>query len=325
MRIALLSHDSSWSEHRAERHMIAAFRRHLDVEFIDVDQRPVPRLDEVPEYKTLDAVVTFYRFRELLAAEPLDWASYTGPRIQLDGDAWTDAADLDTRYRGTWGQNFKRHRFDHLVVSGLRLVGHFEDQGIPTSWLPKACDGDLFRDLGCPRSGIGHFGTLYRSRQAMLRTLRRAGCQVDHFGVPYDRLNDRLNTFDGVIACMLDARVRAGMLGRGIERLWPGAALAVGVDLEPMQKTFEIGGAGTAPLIPRSPDLEPLGFEHGATAVIWDDFSQLADEVRSSEEEPERLQRIGAAASRLIHERHTWDNRAHELAAIVHEVRGDHG
>jgi hypothetical protein len=303
--------------------MIAAIRRHLDVEFVDIDRNRAVRLDTVTDYRALDAVLTFYRYRELLAADPIDWAGYEGPRIQLDWDAWYDLANFDTRYRGTWTVNFRRHRFDHLVVSGLRLVGHFEERGITTSWLPKACDGGVFRDLGGPREGVGHFGTLYRSRRAMLRYLHRAGCSIKHIDVPYERLNDRLNDFSGVVASMLDARVRWGRLGRAVERRWPGAALVLGVDLEPMQKTFEIGGAGAAPLIAPSPDLPRLGFVHGITAVIWQDFAELADEVRSHVDEPDRLHRIGRAASHLVLQRHTWDHRALELAAIIRRVRGD--
>jgi hypothetical protein len=324
LRIALLSHDASWTDNRAERHMIAAFRRHIDVEFVDVDKNPTAGLHIVPDRGSLDAAVTFYRYRQLMTADPIDWAEYTGPRIQMDTDASSDFT-LDSRYTGTWPNAFRRHRFDHLVVSGLRAVEHFEAGGIPTSWLPKACDGERFRDLGRWRDGIGHFGSLYRSRQAMLRYLRRAGCPVEHVQVPYERLNDRLNDFNGVVAATLEAHVRWGKLGRAVERKLPGAALVLGSDIEPMLKTFEIGGAGAAPLLAPSPDLAELGFVDGSSAVIWQDFAELADVVRSCANEPESMHRIGRAAHSLVHQRHTWDHRALELAAIIRRVRGEVG
>jgi glycosyltransferase involved in cell wall biosynthesis len=159
----------------------------------------------------------------------------------------------------------------------------------------------------------------------MLGYLRRAGSPVAHVQVPYEKLNGRLNDFNGVVAATLEARVRWGKFGRAIERKWPGAALELGPDIEPMLKTFEIGGAGAAPLLAPSPDLAPLGFLDGTTAVIWSDFAELVDVVRASVDEPERTHRIGRAARRLVHERHTWDHRALELAAIIRRVRGEDG
>src|SRR5262249_4612444 len=97
----------------------------------------------------------------------------------------------------------------------------------------------------------------------------------------------------------------------------------LGGDLEPMQKTFEIGGAGAAPLIAPSPDLPRLGFVHGTTAVIWQDFAELADEVRSHDDDPERLQRSRRGAHQPARQHHTWDHRAQELAMIISRVRGD--
>ncbi len=301
--------------------MLAAFARLHDVSFVDVDEGWPPRLDRVSDLHSLDAVVTFIRYRDLMAASPIDWAGYDGPRIQLEWDAWTDIADFDTRYRGTWVPTFRSHRFDHLLVSGLRLVGHFEALGVPVTWLPKGFDAPSFTDLGRPRSGLAHYGTLYRSRRAMLRALERKGALVDHVSVPYDQLADRLNGWAGVVACMLDAAVRLGKVGRAIERRWPGVALRLGEDLEPMQKTFEIAGAGAVPLIPRSPDLDPLGFVHGETALMWRDFDELAELVRGYKSDPGPFAAIGRAAAELAHRRHTWDQRAADLGDIVRRIQ----
>ena len=321
LRLGLVSHDKSWPAHRADRHMLAAFRRAHDVTFVDVDQRWPPRLDRVPDLKALDAIVTFIRYRDLMAAPAIDWAGYDGPRIQLEWDAWTDVADFDSRYRGTWLPTFRKHRYDHLLVSGLRLVEHFERQGVPTTWLAKGFDAGSFADQGRDRTGIGHFGTLYRSRRAMLRALRRKGAAIEHLTIPYDQLSDRLNDLAGVVACMLDAQVRFGKVGRALERAWPGTALQIGDELEPMQKTFEIAASGAVPLVPYCPDLAPLGFVDGATALVWRDFDQLAEAVLGYRADPGSFAPIGKAAGELAAGRHTWDHRAAELGDIVRRIR----
>lgn len=321
LRLGVVSHDRSWPAHRADRHMLAAFARAHDVSFVDVDEGWPPRLDRVPDLHSLDAVVTFIRYRDLMVAPPIDWAGYDGPRIQLEWDAWTDIADFGQRHRGTWVPTFRTHRYDHLLVSGLRLVEHFDALGVPVTWLPKGFDGASFADRGRARSGIAHYGTLYRSRRAMLRSLRRQGAAVEHVSFPYDQLDDRLNELAGAVACMLDASVRWGKAGRAVERYWPGAALSVGEDLEPMQKTFEIAAAGAAPLIPPSPDLAPLGFVDGETALVWRDFTELAALVRGYRAEPDSFTAVGRAAAVLAASRHTWDHRARELGEIVRRLQ----
>jgi hypothetical protein len=318
VRIAIVSHDRSW--HAYARAFVQTFVRRLDAEFVDVDDEWPPRIDAIPDYRSLDAVVVFMRYRKLLVADAIDWRGYGGLRIQLEHDAHTDPS-MEAAWRGTWARTFRRHQFDHFIVSGLRLVEHFEAQGIATSWLPKGFDDDALTDLGRRRAGVAHFGTLYRSRRAMLRSLRRSGAPIPHLTTPYEQLNDVLNDYGGVVVCSLDARARWGKLGRALERRWPGTALELGEELEPMIKTFEVAGAGCAPLLAPSPDLEPLGFIDGETALIWRDFDELARLVRDGQHDSDRLAAVGSAASRLAHARHTWSHRAAELASIIDRLQ----
>jgi Glycosyl transferases group 1 len=320
LRVAILSHDQSWPQSSYNRTFVQILVRCLDAEFVDVDFGWPPRIQQIPDYRSLDAIVTFIRYRDLMVADPIDWHGFDGLRVQLDHDAHTDLA-MSGPYRGTWARTFRHHGFDHLVVSGLRLVDHFEGQGIPVSWLPKGFDGSAFADLGRHRAGIAHFGTLYRSRRAMLRALERAGTPIPHLVIPYEQLNERLNDLAGVVVCMIDARVCWGKLGRAVERRWPGAALDLGVELEPMIKTFEVAGAGCAPLLAPSPDLGPLGFADGTTALVWHDFDELVGLVRDLRDDPEQLAVVGKAASSLVHARHTWSRRAAELVDIIEQLR----
>jgi hypothetical protein len=319
-RIAIVSHDGSWPEYHYARAFVQTIVRCLDAKFVDLDQAWPPRIDAIPDYRSLDAIVIFIRYRKLLVADPMDWRGYDGPRILLEHDAHNDPA-AQGLWAGTWAQTFRRHHFDHLVVSGLRLVEHFEAQGVPTSWLPKGFDGDALTDLGRQREGIAHFGTLYRSRSAMLRMLERAGAPIPHLTVPYEQLNDILNDQAGMVVCSFEARVRWGKLGRAIERRWPGAALELRDEIEPMIKTFEVAGAGCAPLLVPTPDLEPLGFADRSTALMWRDFDELACLVREVQHDSERLRAIGRAASELAHARHTWRHRATELVEIIDRVQ----
>jgi Glycosyl transferases group 1 len=320
LRVAILSHDQSWPQRSYNRRFVQILVRCLDAEFVDVDLGWPPRIQQIPDYRSLDAIVTFIRYRDLVVADPIDWLGFEGLRVQLDHDAHTDLA-VSGPHRGTWARTFRRHGFDHLVVSGLRLVEHFERQGTPVSWLPKGFDGSALTDLGRRRTGIAHFGSLYRSRRAMLRALEKEGTPITHIVIPYEQLNERLNGVAGVVVCTLDARVRWGKLGRALERRWPGAALELGVDLEPMIKTFEVAGAGCAPLLAPSPDLESLGFADGTTALIWHDFDELAGLVRDLQQDPEQLAEVGKAASSLAHARHTWSHRATELTQIIDRCR----
>jgi Glycosyl transferases group 1 len=320
VRIAILSHDEAWPEHSYNRTFVQTMVRELDAQFVDVDRAWPPVISDIADYRSLDAVVTFIRYRQLLVADPIDWRGYDGVRIQIDHDAHTDPV-LAGPWQGTWARTFRRHQFDHLIVSGLRLVEHFDHQGVPTSWLPKGFDGDAVTNLGRARAGVAHYGTLYRSRRAMLRALRKAGTPIPHYVIPYERLNDRLNDFAGVVVCSIDSRVRWGKFGRVLERKWPGTALELGIEVEPMIKTFEVAGAGCAPLLTPSPDLEPLGFSDGETALLWRDFDELAELVRDVRHDSERLAAVGNAASDLAHRRHTWKHRATELSAIIERLR----
>lgn len=320
LRIAILSHDEAWPEHSYNRTFVQTMVRELDAQFVDVDRAWPPVISDIAGYGSLDAIVTFIRYRQLVVADPIDWRNFGGIRIQLDHDAYTDAV-LAGPLKGTWARTFRRHQFDHLIVSGLRLVDHFDAQGVPTSWLPKGFDGDAVTNLGHTRAGVGHYGTLYRSRRAMLRALRRAGTPIPHCVIPYDHLNDHLNDFAGVVVCSVDARVRWGKVGRALERKWPGAALELGMEVEPMIKTFEVAGAGCAPLLTPSPDLEPLGFSDGETALVWRDFDELAELVRDVQHDSERLTAVGDSAADLAHRRHTWKHRATELSAIIDRLQ----
>jgi hypothetical protein len=319
-RIAILSHDEAWPEHSYNRTFVQTMVRELDAQFVDVDRAWPPVVSDIAGYRSLDAIVTFIRYRQLVVADPIDWRNFDGVRIQLEHDAYTDAV-LAGPFKGTWARTFRRHQFDHLIVSGLRLVDHFDAQGVPTSWLPKGFDGDAMANLGRARTGVAHYGTLYRSRSAMLRALRRAGTPIPHYVIPYEHLNDRLNGLAGVVVCSIDARVRWGRVGRAMERRWPGSALELDAEIEPMIKTFEVAGAGCAPLLAPSPDLQPLGFSDGETALLWRDFDHLAELLRDVHCDSERLAAVGSAASELAHRRHTWKHRAIELSAIIDRVR----
>jgi len=115
--------------------MIAAFSRHLPVEYVDLDESPRPRLD------------TFAITGLSTPSSPCTGIDSSYRLIRSTG-RHTRAPGSDELPSRNWPVTFRRHGFDHLVVTGLSLVKHFEEQGIATSWLPKACGGARCRDLG---------------------------------------------------------------------------------------------------------------------------------------------------------------------------------
>src|SRR6266511_3345084 len=90
VRIAVLSHDEAWPEHSYNRTFVQTMVRELDAQFVDVDRAWPPVISDIADYRSLDAVVTFIRYRQLLVADPIDWRGYDGVRIQIDHDAHTD-------------------------------------------------------------------------------------------------------------------------------------------------------------------------------------------------------------------------------------------
>lgn len=89
-------------------------------------------------------------------------------------------------------------------------------------------------------------------------------------------------------------------------------------------RIFRILGCGALLLTKRFPLMSSYGLTHGDNCLIWDTPAEavaLARAYLAPERAAERAQ-IAAAGARLAAERHTWEARMGELAALLQAARG---
>lgn len=273
---------------------------------------------DLPDLAGFDSVVFFVKFRQLRQQHALDWQTFAGPRVLMDHDSFHDYGGWwGSGYAGEWTTHIPRLGFTLMIVSGELSRHHFAAVGIPTEVLPKGFDPDAFYDLDLTRTGLGHYGSPYGARLAMLRRVRRAGIEVGDIRVPYPDLNAALNAYLAILVCNMTSIPRFGLVGRAIQRVARGTLLKIGPGPEPMAKNFEAAAAGCAVFMDDNPDLAPLGFIDGETAIVYRGIDELVDKLRYWLDRPDDLRRIGRAAAELSLQRHTWAHRAAELQQIL--------
>lgn len=265
-----------------------------------------------------DAVAVFLKASCLLNGPPLPWKDYAGLKVILDHDAYQDYwSGFRTRHLGLWSTNIPRLGFDLAIVSGNGTARHLNQNGIDAVTLHKGYAEDRFLPLGQTRLGLCTFGTAYRARSAMFRTVRNAGIPLADASAPYSHLNDTLNRYQGTVVCNMGADVRLGKLGRAIERQRPGTFLMLSPAAEPMIKNFETAASGCAVFMDEVEDLDELGFVDGHTAITYRDFPELVDKLDYWMSKPSQLSQIGSAAAELCSERHTWRLRAQQFMRLI--------
>jgi hypothetical protein len=327
-RVLLISHRDLVETHR--RFQGALFReiaKHLDLRFVDWEDggatESVERYARLAggELADFDACIYHVRFRLRRAAEPLQWGSYGGLRIWLDTDAWQNFHS-GTQQHGRYPMVFQRDRFDLLVCTGRAVTRRLASEGVNAHWLPKGYEEDAFFDLGKARNGVCTFGRPWPSRRALLHRLERASVGVTDVSGPYGTLNERLNMFAGALVCNMPGAIpfnRPGPLGvpaRFLHRLYPGFA-TVDRGIEPMAKTFEVAGAGCAPIIDAIDELADLGFVSGETCLIYQNFKQAEEILRDTDDV--ELRTIGRRALDLARYRHTFARRGADFARVVRD------
>lgn len=301
---------------RFETAMIDAIRADGDVTRVEVEDGW-----ELPPLDGYDAVVFFVKFKQLRFRPMIEWHGFEGPRVLMDMDSFHDYGGWwESPHVGEWTLHIPRLGFNAMIVSGETSRSHFrETLGIRTEIVHKGYEKRHFSDLRLHRSGVGHFGSPYGARMAMLRRVRSAGIAVRNVSVPYGELNRTLNGFEALLVCNMPSERRFGILGRAAQKIAPGTLLRVGPAPEPMAKNFEAAAAGCAVFMDHAPDLEGLGFIDGETAIIYDDFDELVDKLRFWLGRPDDLRRVGQAAARLCEARHTWEHRAERFHEILTE------
>ena len=83
-RILLFTH--AWGD-RAETDFVAALARRFEVVLHDVDLEPVADVAVLADRAEAEAVVTFWRFRQMNVAN-VPWNRYAGTKVLVDHDAF---------------------------------------------------------------------------------------------------------------------------------------------------------------------------------------------------------------------------------------------
>lgn len=270
-----------------------------------------------PVVHDADVVISFVKFRDLLRAQDLSWGSFDGLRVHYDWDAFMDAHWHGSPYAGAWAPTLRRQGFDLAITTGLRARDRLRGQGIDAETIAKAVDPAIC-DLGLARPFVyGTFGADYPSRVLMKSEMRRAGIRVNAFKVPFVDLGATLNQHLAVLTCTLDARLRLPTLGRRLYHRVPRLFVVPGDAPEPMAKFFEAAGAGAAPFVDWTPDLDGLGFVDGENAIVYRNLPELIERARHYRDHVATLRLIGRAAGEFVARRHTWTNRASEIRQLV--------
>ena len=265
-----------------------------------------------------DACIFFVRFRLLSRAPALDWESFPGLRVMYEEDAWHNYPVASPGpYSGLWPSVFRRHQFDALVCTGREVASRLRAEGIDAHWVPKGYDAATFTDLGRARDGLCTFGLAWPSRRALADRLRREHIAMRDVSGPYASLNERLNEHAGAVVCNMRAVVPFGRFGRRLQRRLPRLARVV-PGIEPMIETFEVAGAGCAPIVDWIDELDELGFVAGENCVMYRDFDDLVVQLRSLDNDA--LVEMGYQAHALAVERHTWGHRAREFSELLRRL-----
>jgi hypothetical protein len=280
-------------------------------------------LDELGDVGDCDAIVWLVFYRLLRDAPGFDWQGYKGLRLWYEFDAIQNFRSIaSSRNKGTFPGTFRRMQFDMMVSTGRLTRDLMEEEGVRSYWIPKGYDGEALFDTGrSQRDGVGHYGSMYPARRAMLAKVGRAGITVENFRVIYGELNQQLNQFLACIVCNMDLR------GSGVVpvRAWkhiPEVLHRERPGLEPMIKNYEVAGAGCAPICDYYPELDDLGFIDGETMVFYRTYSELNEKLRHYLASPDELDRIGRNASKLVSSRHTWRHRMDNFDRLIRSEAG---
>ena len=274
-----------------------------------------------------DVCIFFVRFRLLCRGAALDWGSFRGLRVMYDFDAlqnfpvgFAGPYGHPGPYEGSWPSVVRHHQFDVLVCTGREVTNRLRAEGIDAHWVPKGYDAATFTDLGRARHGLCTFGRSWPARRALADRLRREHIPMRDVSGPYASLNERLNEHAGAVVCNMFAAIPFGRFGRRMQRRLPWLA-RVGPGLEPMAKTFEVAGAGCAPILDRIAELDELGFVAGENCVMYQDFDDLVEQLRGLDDDA--LIDIGRRAHNLVAGRHTLVHRARELSDLLRRLASE--
>jgi hypothetical protein len=316
VRLLVITHAShAYDENRYTYGLVSGLAETTDLVLAEWEKMGTPSVRSAAEtaqvdLADIDVCMTYMRFR-LLMLEPFDWSGFDGPRVLMEHDAWIGYSPAHREWHGRFPEVYHRDGFDLMISTGRNTTARLRADGVNAVWMPKAYNAANFTDLGYERSGVCTFGTAWPSRRALIAQL---GDLVTDVSGPYDTLNERLNGHAGAIVCNMPGKPPLGKLGRAIRRKRPGF-VRIYPGVEPMIKTFEVAGAGCAPIIDHQDELDELGFVPGRTCLTYRTFDEATELLRQAD--VEELREIGRAAGELARSRHTWRHRAELVPQLI--------
>ncbi len=316
MKLLVITHEShAYDTGRSTHELFEGLAETTDLHVAIWEQMDTPSVRAAAEVAQvdlgeIDVCMTYMRFRYLML-EPFDWMGFAGKRVIMEHDAWIGYAPDKPEWHGKFPAVFHRDGFHLMISTGKKTTAQLRADDVNAVWMPKAYDSTTFHDLGEERSRVCTFGTGWPSRRALIA---RLGETVTDVSGPYVTLNDRLNQYAGAVVCNMPGEPRFGKAGRAIRRVRP-TFVRTWPAIEPMIKTFEVAGAGCAPIVDHQDELAELGYVDGETCRIYRTFEEATDLVRRAD--TDELRRIGAAARDLVLARHTWRHRAEDLPALI--------
>ncbi|MGH9112802.1 MAG: glycosyltransferase family protein [Acidimicrobiales bacterium] len=314
MRLLVVTH-SSHTHRKSSRQLFAGLTETTDLSVADWDQmaeRSVRAAGEVAQVDLahVDACMIYVRFRYFML-EPFDWSGFDGRRVLYEPDAWFGYSPAHREWHGRFAAVYRRDNFDLMISTGKDTTARLVADGVHAAWMPKAYDSSSFSDLGGARSDVCTFGSAWPTRRALIAQL---GGLVTDVSAPYTTLNEGLNRYAGALVCNMPGTTPLGKVGRAIRRWRPGFVRAW-PGVEPMIKTFEVAGAGCAPIVDHIDELADLGFVSGRSCLTYRTLDEAVSTVRRVD--PDRLREVGLVAADLARSRHTWRHRAEQLPQLI--------
>lgn len=320
MRILLITHaDLAFSPSKAQSSLVKGIQQATQAKIALWEELETPSIAAAcasveAEQSDFEACLLMVRFRRLMASTGIEWDGFSGLKVWYEEDAVTNYSPSHPRWNGKYTELWRREAFDLMIATGKRTTELLQADGVSARWIPKGYTADAFYDLGLDRSGICTFGTLWPSRRKLLHHLDRRGIDIADVSGPFETLNARLNAHTGALVCNMLGRPPFARVGRAINRVFP-SFVTTWPASEPMIKTFEVAGAGCAPIVDHLDELTDLGFVDGETCRTYRTFDEAGDLL--SEVSSDELLELGQAAAALAQSRHTWGHRAAELVHIL--------
>lgn len=320
MRILVVTHaDLAQGTNRSESRFVAALIGLEDLSIAYWEDLGKPTVAEAARVTghtpaDFDVCLFFVRFRLLYEQEAFDWSGFTGRRVWLEHDAWTNYSPAHPNWHGKYPQVYRRDRFDLMISTGKQTTELLMEDGVNAQWVPKGYSDDVFHDLGLDRVGVCTFGTRWPSRRALIGHLGRRGVDITDVSGPFESLNERMNAHLAGVVCNMPGAAPFGRAGRALNRVVPSFVRTTPA-VEPMIKTFEMAAAGCALVVDHLDELRDLGFIDGSTCLTYHSFDEAAELLQTAD--PAELRAIGKAAAELTRTRHTWANRAREVRDLL--------